>query len=329
MTNPFDKKDHKFGTEGFLAMYLQKYQLILGSDLEMYQQVDDRVFNEENPCNIYFVLKRPKITIEPSSFKSEGKLAKFDFKIHHQNSFDILNMVTEFSNSETPLKLITEYPFNLFKIQEENGKTHLVARPSSMMDHDIVLDNINIEKLDYEILYIGQAYGKDGKRTALDRLSSHETLQKIYMHSLSQNPDCDIWIMLTRFAQVSALFSLGDDLVNKDLNNEKRDLDLVDTFFSNNGFKFSEKQKINFTEAALIKYFEPEYNIEFKNNFPNENHKSYSECYDLDIRALNIEVDTSEFIRKLYTEKVARNSRHSKLYEFRDDKDRLNFFGTI
>ncbi|UZJ64682.1 hypothetical protein OKW96_20465 [Sphingobacterium sp. KU25419] len=231
MINPFDKKDHKFGTEGFLAMYLQKYQLILGTDLEMYQKDDDRTFDDENPCHIYFVLKKPKVTIDPSTFRCEGKLAKFDFIIHHQSGFQVLNMALEFPDSETPLKLITEYPFNLFMIQEESGKTHLVARPSSIMDHDIVLNNINIDKLDYEILYIGQAYGKDGKRTALDRLSSHETLQKIYMHSLSQNPDCDIWIMLTRFAQVSALFSLGDDLVNKNLNNEKRDLDLVDTFF--------------------------------------------------------------------------------------------------
>ena len=50
-------------------------------------------------------------------------------------------------------------------------------------------------------------------------------------------------------------------------------------------------QVINITEAALINYFKPEYNINFVENFPNENHKGYKQYFDLDYNALCVEID--------------------------------------
>lgn len=327
--NPLDIHNYKLGSEGFLSMYLDQYQLILGSDLENYAADESLIFNKENPSHIYFILRRPKVTIDPNSFRNEQNSVKFDFLIHGKEGNDTLNMVAEFPEAKTPLKLITKYPYNLFEIIDETDESHLFARPSSLIDHNIILDNVSPAVLDYEILYIGQAFGQNGEREAINRLSSHKTLQKISLHSLTENPESDVWILLTKFSQVSVLFGLGDDLVDKESYDKDKDLEFVDHFFSNNGFKFSDKQKINLTEAALIKYFEPKYNIEFKNNFPKANHKSYSEYYNLDIRAVNIELDTSELNRKLYTDKVPRTLRHSKMFELKDDKDRFTLFSFL
>lgn len=328
MNTPFDKKDYKFGTEGLLSMYLETYQFILGADLEMYAKEQNETFNKKNPCHIYFILRRPKVTINPDSFKTSGNKAQFDLTIHQKDGYGVINIATEFAEAKSNLELITEYPYNLFVIKDKKN-THMVARPSTMIDSMEIGNNIKPEILDYEVLYIGQAFGKNGNRTALNRLFAHETLQKIYIHSLTQNPESDIWIMLTSFSQVSFLFSIGNDFVNPKSKNKKQEDKLAEHFFDNNGFKFSEKQKINFTEAALIKYFEPTYNSEFKNNFPNEKHKSYSECYDLDIRAVNIEIDTTEHIRNLFTKKAGNKSYHSAMYEFKNDQDRLSFLGMI
>lgn len=324
--NPLNKFDYKFGTEGMLSMYLSSYQIILGADLENYSSQKNGTFDKENPCHIYFILRRPKVTIDPDSFKSRGKKAKFNLVIHQQNGYGIINIGTEFLKAKSKLILKTEYPYNIFAISEKD-KLHMVARPSTLIDSVEVQDNISTEILDYEVLYIGQAYGKNGKRTAIERLSSHETLQKIYTHSLTQNPESDIYIMLTSFSQVSYLFGLGSNFVDKTIGNEKRDDLITKHFFDKNGFEFSDQQKINFTEAALIKYFEPKYNQEFKSSFPDRRHKSYSECYKLDIRALNIELDTSEIIRNIYTEKTGIKSYHATMFEFKNDNDRLSMLG--
>ena len=324
MKNPFLDQKYKQGTESFLAMYLDKYQFVLGADLEAYAKSDE-IFSKDLPCNIYFILKRPKVTIEPDSFQSQGVQARFNLIVHEPNKKHKINIVAEIQNTESELKLTSEYPFNMFAIHNNLGPL-LVARPSSLIDHIPHESNIESDILDYEILYIGQAYGKNGKRTALDRLASHETVQKIYTHALTNNPDSDIWVMLTRFSQISTLFSFGGDLVvHPEISDEEEKK--IDHFFKNKGLKFSEKQKINFTEAALIRHFEPLYNTEFKYTFPNKTHNSYKECYSLDIRALTIELDTSEMIRHIYTKKSGRKKYHREMFEFENDEDRISLLG--
>lgn len=324
MKNPFLNQKYKQRTESFLSMYLDKYQFVLGADLEAYAKSDE-LFSKDMPCNIYFILKRPKVTIDPDSFKIQDTKAMFDLIIHQPTNKGVINIAAEIQNSESKLEFFTEYPFNMFALYNKQQPI-LVARPSSLIDHIPHENNIESDILDYEILYIGQAYGKNGKRTALDRLASHETVQKIYTHALTNNPDSDIWVMLAHFSQVSALFSLGQDLlVHSEISNKEEKK--TDHFLKNNGLKFSHKQKINFTEAALIKYFEPLYNKEFKYTFPDKTHKSYMECYSLDVRALTIELDTSEMVRHIYTKKSGRKKYHSEMFEFKNDKDRVSLLG--
>lgn len=326
MRNILQRGDYKFGTEGFLLTYLKSFQFVLGADIEAYSKEKNQLFSKDNPCNIYFILSRPKVTIEPNSFQCEGQKVNFDLIIHQANSHGIVSMGMEIPKAKAELKLITKYPYNLFSIKDEES-TYVVARPSSLIDALPSSENIDCAILDYEVLYIGQSYGDDGSRTAVDRLLSHETLQKIYTHALTENPDNDIWILLTEFAQGNMLVLLGEEMVNANRKGKSRDNKLVKHFFERNEFSITEKQRINFTEAALIRYFEPKYNIEFKNTFPNKNHKSYSECYKMDLRALNIELDTSEMARNLFTEKSGRKGYHSAMFEFSNDNDRISFLG--
>lgn len=308
-------------------MFLKKYQFVLGYDLEDYGKSNE-TFTKDSPCNIYFVLRRPKVTINPNSVKIKDKKADFELIIHHPTEGGIINMGIELKEADTVLEFHSEYPFNLFTFSDKKGVI-LAARPSTLIDSIQVENNLNLAILDYEVLYIGQAYGKNGKRTALERLSSHETVQKIYTHSLTQNPDSDIWILLTNFSQQSMLFASGTNLINVSKEDSKIDYKKGQYFFKNNGIILTEKQKINFTEAALIRYFQPKYNIEFKDSFPSSRHKSYAECYALDIKALTIELDTSENTRKIFTEKTERTHSHIKMFEFNSDEDRLSLMKTF
>ena len=322
MDNIFDENNYRFGVESFLVMYLNKYQFVLGSDIENYAKSNE-TFTNVYPCNIYFVLRRPKVTIDPDSITINGNKADFDLIIHHHNNGGIVPMSIILDKAKSEVKFQTQYPYNLFAFSDKNGVL-FGARPGTLIDSSLIQNNFELPILDYEILYIGQAYGNDGKRTALDRLSSHVTLQKIYTHSLSQNPDSDIWIMLTNFSQESILMSAGSELIKVNEKDIKTEEEKTEHFFKNQGLSISEKQKINFTEAALIRYFQPKYNIEFKDSFPSLKHKSYSECYSLDIKALTVEVDTSENFRKIYTEKSGRKQHHIKMFEFNSDTDRIS-----
>ncbi|MCD1118181.1 hypothetical protein [Chryseobacterium turcicum] len=323
--NLFLRDNHKFGAETFLSMFLSQYQFVLGSDLDTYSE-NERIFNDDNPCNIYFILQRPKITIDPQSFSSNGSRALFDFVIHNKEDKHRISLSIGLPKVESKIKLTTKYPFSQFELFDDK-KTLLVAKSSLLYDQISLDKNITTDILDYEILYIGQAYGHLGNRTAFDRLPAHETLQKIYTHALTNNPDSDIWILLTKFSQLSMLYTGGVDEKIYSKENKKRDDKLIKDFSDNKGLVFTEKQKINFTEAALIKMFEPTYNKTFKNNFPYEKHSSYSECYSLDVRALKIELDTSEMVRNIYSQKRKRKNYHSEMFELKNDKDRMSLLG--
>lgn len=328
MKNLSENNIYKFGIEGFFNTYLSTFQVILGADLEAYSKQNDQCFNKENPCNIYFILKRPKVSINPKSFKSKGDIAFFDLIIHEKSGPITANIELKLKDVKSKLKLKCSYPYNIFSIFDKDGIL-LTARPGTLIDHVNDIEDIKNDKLDFEVLYIGQAYGKNGKRTALDRLMSHETLQKIYTHALTENPESDIWILLTNFSVMSSLFCIGHGEIIQDLKGEKRDEDLINHFLDNKGLKLSERQIINLTEAALIKYFEPKYNVDFKNYFPYSKHKSYSEYYDLDVRAINIELDTTELNRKLFTENTGRLTNHTAMYELKNDNDRLSLIKHI
>jgi|GEM_PF-520232 len=323
LKNLFSQNNYRFGVETMVSIYLSNYQIVLGADLDDYSNRQD-FFDDENPCNIYFILRRPKVTIDPESIKIRGKKAKFSLLIHSRERIAEIKMGCEFKKATSKIVCHTEYPYNLFLFRDED-KPLMLARPGTLIDSPTVTQNIDPEELDFEILYIGQSYGATGKRTAIDRLASHETLQKIYAHALTHSPEYDIWVMLTSFSQQSVLLSAGKGIVNVKKNDRHTDDIKVKGFFKNQGINLTERQRINLTEAALIKYFEPEYNLNFKENFPSVNHKSYTDCYKLDIRAINIEIGTREMVRKIYTKKSGRKEYHSKTYEFSSLEDRISF----
>ena len=148
------------------------------------------------------------------------------------------------------------------------------------------------------------AFGTDGERTAIERLPKHSTLQLIYYEAMTRNPDCEIWLMLTHFEQKNFSGTSGRISIPKE--NEEEDYQRFVNFSDRSYMKISGRQRINYTEAALINCFKPAYNKEFKGTFPDKKHISYSECYKLDLSGMTIELETSDIKRWLYTESKPR-----------------------
>jgi hypothetical protein len=151
--------------------------------------------------------------------------------------------------------------------------------------------------LDLEVLYIGQAYGSDGSRTAVDRLQNHSTLQGIYAEAIRNSPDQEVWMVLCSF-EPYLLASFDGRSKNYATTLHQDDAHIHQVIST----AITEQQEINFTEAALIKYFQPEYNKVYKDSFPNPAHSTYSECYDVDLNMVSVEVQTEELRLKLWSE---------------------------
>ena len=100
-----------------------------------------------------------------------------------------------------------------------------------------------------EVIYIGQAFGKNGERLATDRLKSHSTLQRILIDYYSSCPDKQLLVALFEFTpQIYASF---DGLSGKyTATNEEEDNHFNDV--TSNSLKYN--QIINITEAAMINF---------------------------------------------------------------------------
>jgi len=153
----------------------------------------------------------------------------------------------------------------------------------------------------------------------------HSTLQQIYSDAIQKNPDSEIWLSLLSFEKI--MLTNIDGINKYPESTEKSSINSASkvlTKFINN--ELSEKQVINFTEAALIKYFKPKYNIEYKDTFPKPSHTSYKECYDLGVNSVAIELNTKCIKTRFYTELMERDYIHLGSFTMEGRDQRISMF---
>ncbi|AFC32146.1 hypothetical protein PM3016_5446 [Paenibacillus mucilaginosus 3016] len=178
-------------------------------------------------------------------------------------------------------------------------------------------------KIDCEILYIGQSFGKEGERQALDRLKSHSTLQEIQSDLLFNGTVRDLAISLWEFTP--KLFSLFDGKSKVYDVSESEDIQHMMQIIKDPPLHIN-KQIINITEAALINYFKPEFNDKLKNNFPDVNHSGYKEYYDLDYNSLIVEIDPETISANMYTKEKNYNILKPIQYGLHPENVRKSMF---
>ena len=304
-------------------MNLEKMIILQQGELEMVGQLN--YFNSNSPCHIYFVCKRPRITVDINSFSATDEELNFRFKIQRQDKADNLKVTFKNDIGTKEITLHSNYPYNSFELRDKANEKIMFAKvPVLLQDALGYLENSDF--LDLEVLYIGQSYGVDGARTAPDRLKNHSTLQGIYSEAIANNPDCEIWLALASFEQINLMMFDGTSKFTKD--ERQIDKDRFQSVYTRLNFEgINEQQRINFTEAALIKYFQPPYNKIYKDSFPNPAHSTYSECYELDINSVCIELQTSELINcQFYSKTIKRAPWHMKDFLLKSPNDRKSMF---
>lgn len=260
------------------SIILQQDQLDVVEDLFKYA---------EDNFHIYIIGRRPRILFGDNISFTE-KTIQGNILIQSNKSFvDYAPFSIEFKDkSILYVSLVTNDQYiQIDFTNNSHAKIHAASVYSKSSLHNL------------EVLYIGRAYGDSGSRTVFQRLKSHSKLQKIYADH--QGSSDDIWITIWRFSPNGIIympaFSSDETLSNfvKDLSDFHR--------YGKSYINLSSKQDINVTEAALIRYFKPKYNEKLKNLFPVKSHSEYSECYDLKLDFICVELDTTNSLFSLWS----------------------------
>lgn len=226
-----------------------------------------------------------------------------------------LNIVFSEDLNHQKIDIRSTYPHSILKMHIEDEAwcnkhsidSHIELQATELFDcYAVSL----VDRVKYKVLYIGQAFGKRGERSAIERLSSHETLQKILIDIQRNYPEYDIKIMLLEMASNLALGIERKTIPTQ--KNSAEDVAHVELVLSNLP---KEQQIINITEAALINYFKPPYNLMFVENFPCPKHKSYKQYYELDYNDLTVELDM-EFDRFPYIELFSDVNKIKSVWDF-------------
>jgi hypothetical protein len=312
----------KFITEyalGYLNSYssiVTAHQLLLGG------RVDPEDQENLQKCHIYIIAARPIPYFNPDTLKlNNNKLSgEIRYKIDgKENAIPFEGYPWILDNKDSTIEC--KYPFKEIISINPDGQegTYVPASALTLM----YLREARKEVSDlnrYEVLYVGQSIGQ-GNRSALERLKSHSTLQKILALTNYDYPDREIMIFMYQFDNDQIFTSM--DGRAKDANdsdeNEERLMNAIH-------HPPTKQQKIGLIEAGLIRYFQPRYNEIFKIRFPSTKHKTLKSCRDLDVSSLVIEINCEDLNYFLYSPTVSPSIHHIAKIDLVASEKRLSFF---
>lgn len=257
---------------------------------------------EAAKCHIYMIGHTPTVQFESAS--SKGEIAQFSY---------LVSGVKYQLERQLPPGATVKYDQGVY-ISMPNGQK---AWPN---DQEVGLElSMASGGFDFHVLYVGQAFGSDGSRNALDRLSKHETLQKIAIQGVPQGRR--LTVLLVQIMPGTRLVTFFNPFAKeKDEDGARIDLGLDKLFGTN------EAERTTLYEASFIRYFQPKYNKIFRDSFPSTNMKVLADCYEKDLQSVVAEFGFDHFSYFLCSETIPKSDHHIARHDLHADRDRRFFF---
>lgn len=287
----------KYLSEGTLEIFSSGATVMQPTDI-YHLAKDDNIREALTGCNLYLIVRRPRISVATDTLRVEDNYIKGHLLVqsgHEYMRFPFRHTI-KLADYITAVKA-PGYPQDAIYYMAVTGETIRMPIFRFMADCEYDLDGYD----DLEILYVGQGYGTEGERLALDRLQDHKTLQRILADTLHKQPDHEVLLLLFRYEHYKKHSSTGGDFSVEPTATDEESIkylhDVMDA-------TFSRKNRVSLAEAGLIRYFEPMYNKIYKKTFPSEKHKVLEELLELDFSGLVVQMDTSNIKTNLYTDKA-------------------------
>lgn len=309
-----------------------KAELVTGSNLGIsmvesygmfFRHYDfEKLLELENEYNIipkmhiYMVVKVPKTIFVRDSIKIDNKYVGLKIRIMDDRPDNEIEFKVSNNLKIQDLEVVLSQNKDDIEIKDALG--NYVLKANSFM---FLISNGYV--MNCEVVYIGRSFGKDGERTVYNRLKSHSTLQRIYAE---KEDNKSILLSSWNFDRNTIGFispiepdnQKNIDIFMKQLKISEEPYDLI-----------RKKQEINFTEAALIRYFQPKYNDKMKYRFPSRTHTEYSDLFKENIDYVSVEIDTKRLNVKLYSEVALADFEHNPFYGLKDKRSKYDFFRMV
>lgn len=308
----------KFLTEVALLQATDGVVLLKPADLYRTADMVTEQLRQLDSYHIYFVCQRPRIRI---------------LHAHRQEAASIaltLVIATHSAETEKTVRLLIPPDLPIANLlPEKNGANYRFELLDGSetgeysIDHLLPLIPKGIAELsDLEVVYIGQALGTQGNRSAFDRLLAHSTLQRV----LAEQAQVAWWM-----ESVLVLFSYPDNPRLISLTNGwQKPLITGEAnwahFSSIQANPLSQAQLVTIAEASLIRYFQPPYNKHYVGEYPTSKRKHLADAYRLDYNALVTEIDTKDVRVTIRSAAVPATDHHIARFDLHDSQDRRSFF---
>lgn len=295
--------NQKFGVENALNMYASRYVHMPAMDI--YDDAALKRFEEPlRSCHIYLIGLLPKIMFVRAGQEDDELITTLQVQ---DKSYDLRWPIPP------GFRLKQDDGLSILA-NDETGKTIWPNR-----GHELQRLAHEQDAIHFKVLYIGQAYGENGSRNAINRLKSHSTLQQIAVQGIPEGSVLSLLMLeVVPGTRMLTVFNPHAKLTDQD---DERISNGIDKLFST-----TEPERITLYEAALIRYFQPKFNKEFKNSFPSTNMKLLADCYQKDMAAVVAEICIDELAFKLCSDHVKPKPYHSVVHALHTDADRQAFF---
>lgn len=311
------KGEQKFLTEVALLQATNGVAVLKPSDLYRMDQMMPKQLSFLEKAHIYFVCQRPRVritqAIKPTS-------TTFDLTISISNSVNETNK--SFTINDMPENLtdmILENSGSSFRFRRDDGE-ETGEYPIEML---LLLPHTNTMELsDLEVVYIGQALGDNKQRSAMDRLLSHSTLQRVLAEQAQSSWWMETILILFTYPESPTLISKMDGRGTPKIAGN-HDWDHFSTIRDS---PLSDEQLTTIAEASLIKHFQPKYNKHFKGEYPTSSMKHLHDAYRLDYNAIITEIDTEDINITIRSSNHPASHHHIAQFDLHDPNDRLSFF---
>lgn len=246
-----------YSMEGATHLYSSDPAMLTPADLYTVKHEPAHLAALEN-CNIYLIVRRPRILLQPERFTLNGRRVAGNFLVHRAHG-----PVTVPFEYDIPQSCI---PANVPIVDvaiAANGVAMVAITPhgQQMVAVSVVIASSTHALTDadtaMEVLYVGQGIGRTRARTALDRLQCHSTLQRILADTLTNFYEREVLLLLYRFEHGRTIVSNGGDF-NVSFHAD----DEADSahFKRLQNVRLKRHQVVSLAEAGLINYFKPYYN---------------------------------------------------------------------
>lgn len=296
-------------------------ELLLLHQQDSFEDKEHQKDLKQYPLHIYMICKSPIIYLDNKKTKITKEKIELTFYTNIEKErknikvSTINNPISEIGKIECP------YPHTRIFCTQPDGSYHSEIKTNLLLRILSMQDKVYYKELDFEVLYVGQAFGEDGKRITVDRLKTHEKAQKIYFDTQQKFPDFEIWFLsMTIIPELMTMFRAKANMTDEDIDQDWVKQEEINTK------PISTNQLITITEASLINYFNTyEYNKEYL-NYPSKEHKSYDQCYKLDFNSTSFELSTESLNTRLWSKSVDPEFIHHKNFFLHNNSERKDMF---